>query len=416
MRSFLNRSVDRNVENIPEFISNSDLIEAYWNLEADKVPKKILKRITPVNDKSDHKLREVECTALIALCYGKDVRRLSRLSVGFTSRFQIWNLIHLGLDIDTDIIGDLPDMEISDNNFGDWYPVIYYELEDLRKLCTIQHIMLEGMESKPELELLLVDSYDNHNFYPGKHPSNNETHTLLGGTSIESLASDLLSCGCISKPETFRCVAVDEIDKCWETFGDLVNPLVPSEMLSKESVTKLQKLTDKSGTNNPLTHRIEKIKLYKSRGYQRIEDLKRKYNKAPDLEVCFLKLLDIAFYMRNWKGDVHPTPISRKGDADEGEQLYNVASHLPILYGNSCYITIKDLPLIIYKDGKYRISMDKSEGTTIEERLRIVDEGKHVQSCLHLSSNWIICSAYYYLTMLEHKPPFDPNDLVILKE
>ena len=393
VKELFNKGIERDV---PAYITNDQLTDVYWKLEADKTSTNILKRLTP-ND-------EVECTALLSLCYGIDVRQLPS---EYESRLQIFQYIQ----VDNSIIASLPMMTVCNANCYHWFPVVYYKLFQLRTLCDLQGINIDGMETKTDLELLLITNFNEYNFYPGKHPDSKEKYTLLSGADIHDDGKLLLSYGKLNDPSTLRCMYIDEIDAAWNEYGDSVNPLYPSDMASPESVSKLQQLT-----NNAFTERIKQIKLLKSKGYQLIEELKRQYNKSSHMEVCLYKLLKLAFYMRNWKGDSYPYPVKQRGDAEEGDQLYNVASHTSVLHADAYYSTVSGLPLIIYKDGKYRVSMDRSEGLTIEDRLRIVDEGKDIRSCLHLSSNWLICSAYYYLTMLEHKQPFDPNDLVILKE
>ena len=75
----------------------------------------------------------------------------------------------------------------------------------------------------------------------------------------------------------------------------------------------------------------------------------------------------------------------------------------------------KQLPLMFYnyRNGDLVASTDEGEGLTIFDRINIVKGGENmsINSCIRMSSNRFVASAYYYMTMLNIPVHFDIADM-----
>jgi hypothetical protein len=79
---------------------------------------------------------------------------------------------------------------------------------------------------------------------------------------------------------------------------------------------------------------------------------------------------------------------------------------------------LNSLPLMKFcnsgNEKSFIITPDIEDGTSIFERLKFVSEGdKYMnnKSCIRLSSNILLMSAYYYLVSLDQNEPFDITKL-----
>ena len=60
------------------------------------------------------------------------------------------------------------------------------------------------------------------------------------------------------------------------------------------------------------------------------------------------------------------------------------------------------------------VTPDKDDGSSILDRLRIVSEGdkhKNMKSCIRVSSNILLVTAYFYICSLGLPKPYNLNDL-----
>lgn len=77
--------------------------------------------------------------------------------------------------------------------------------------------------------------------------------------------------------------------------------------------------------------------------------------------------------------------------------------------------TVKNLPLIIYNylNNRFTQSNSSDEGLTIYDRINIVKEGEDgsIQSCIRMTSNKFVSSAYYYMRLLSLYVPFHISDV-----
>ncbi len=375
-------------------ISNEKLRKTYERLSIESLPREILRSVS-VKD-------EVEAAVLLGVCAGIDVRKTNE------DRIAIWELYR-----ETDVIlGSYERMVITDTNYTDWLSPQFYTNEQLVKLAKVQGVEIDGFEDRSELLVLVEDSFTYPNFYPGMCKDGKQNKLLISDIDVSEMDKDdiLMSYGVLNNPETFRYVTVNEVKECWESTRDFNDPLQPKKLLSHRSFTKVQRLAC-----GRLDGVVENIQFRKLQGYQSIEELTRKYTGNVSVIECLNKLIEAAFYMRNWIGPPIDVPLKEIGTASEMHTDVSVNTCIMNLREMDAYVLIKDLPLIIYKESKYKTSQDGDEGLTIDQRLAIIMDTESTRACLHLTSNWLLCSSHYYLIALGSNEPFDINELVLLR-
>ena len=119
--------------------------------------------------------------------------------------------------------------------------------------------------------------------------------------------------------------------------------------------------------------------------------------------------------MRGWLGEgpypVESAPVDNQAEVDVyvSNQIY--------IFEDRCQKlgTIGDhilkLPLLRYRrgHGQYVRATSFYDGFTIQDRINIVKHGDILDnpaSCIRLSSNWLLSSAYRYLYVLGHRLDF----------
>lgn len=174
-----------------------------------------------------------------------------------------------------------------------------------------------------------------------------------------------------------------------------------------------------------LKEAIKKVETYMSNFDRRLQRLRQWYQdlKPDQKEVTadYLKLiLETGLYMRGWAGRPEPYPIELVPYKNKeitcilaSEALARLDEFTELEAEQTCK-TIHDLPLIIYKDGRWLISERLEEGLTIAGRLIIVkvgERGNNMNSCIRDTSNWLVSSAARYMTTLGIEPGFDVTKL-----
>jgi len=179
-------------------------------------------------------------------------------------------------------------------------------------------------------------------------------------------------------------------------------------------ITELEVLQDKYG------NKIKKfLKFFKS-----LETVDKS-----NVQICFQKLMNMAMYMRSWTGEgpypLQITPALPENVVEENvqksiNQFIDACNKLEHIV-DSRDVTLKErllnLPLIYYRNSTFQLSSSQSEGLTIVQRLDIVRQGSQAAptvSCIRLTSNWFVATAYHYLQITGILPPFQITQLKLL--
>jgi hypothetical protein len=215
------------------------------------------------------------------------------------------------------------------------------------------------------------------------------------------------------------------------------NGLFPDRVINKLIIlcTSPQKPTEPDDLYEErqlLSEEIERVKIYIKTNQEQVDQIVRKYrsyspHEQETVKELFKTLLDLGMYMRGWSGkgkyplsseeashtsDEYPDILIRVTDNIVGldnkiETVNNDLEGLGDLF--------KSLPLIHYNGHSNELypSTDIEEGLTIYERINIVKGGENgsIQSCIRMSSNKFVASAYYYMKLLGMELPFVISDM-----
>lgn len=145
-----------------------------------------------------------------------------------------------------------------------------------------------------------------------------------------------------------------------------------------------------------------------------------------DIKNYLYHIMELAFYMRGWKvGNNKDLPLTSEQtqtyshELEKIEKLY-IEKYLEIdKYYNGLSEEIKNIVKTIYLMKRVEIddetkivrSTSSNMGLTIMERLVIVMKGEEENSCIRLSSNYLLYSVWYYISSIYNEIPFDLKSL-----
>jgi hypothetical protein len=141
------------------------------------------------------------------------------------------------------------------------------------------------------------------------------------------------------------------------------------------------------------------------------------------------KLLEAGMCMRGWKvsspdypliskDTVTPVGMQHQVDVEVNASLHSFSDCVDKL-NVALARRIKNLTLVCIQDSpgkvlEFKQSSEPKNGLTIWDRYNIVikgEESDNMSSCIRLTSNWFVSSAYYYLVALGLERPFDITQL-----
>lgn len=148
-----------------------------------------------------------------------------------------------------------------------------------------------------------------------------------------------------------------------------------------------------------------------------VEVVEAHENKSDVISVLGM-LLDVGMYMRTWKGPPEPYPLDSRNERDQDKIFELVNFAMAKFMDNNDRLSedvgILKLPLYVFERGNFVASTQGFEGLTIQDRINKVCKGEstpEMSSCIRMSSNWLIGSAYYYLQLLGCRPNFNIEDM-----
>jgi len=215
-----------------------------------------------------------------------------------------------------------------------------------------------------------------------------------------------------------------------------------NEMFEDEEVDKLFILTMKDQREGESTEMfrqrielgetIERIRLLTQTTQEQIQNFIDVYeNLEKDdktrVDSVLLGILYSGMYMRGWKGEHESFPLSSESTIFGPDEQVNVDHRVTqsLIELDELFDSINDLdglgdymkklPLIVYDmyNHIFYESTDESEGISIDDRIYIIRGGEDstVQSCIRLSSNRFLATAYYYMKLIGMKTYFDISEM-----
>ncbi|SNW62728.1 Hypothetical protein ORPV_824 [Orpheovirus IHUMI-LCC2] len=306
----------------------------------------------------------------------------------------------------------------------------FYLQNDLNDMCLMEGFTREQILENNAYEILYLCRLT-ETFYPLKpHHRTNSDCTICGEPIDYNMKDNFVLYGVYGQkltPYTYSDVKLALDTRLDFSFDEEHN--IPDYAIRK-LVLMCNKKTDNEEINNDKDALLQSINMI----YRAQRDSHEAYNlfaqrylnmKAIQQSKCqeaLLQLLHTGMYMRGWDGKGR-YPLSSL-------DCYNINSkeveRLTLESMNKLDIFLRswkgrqmiyNLPLIKYnKDSKeYKFSNSKDKGLTILERLNIIKQGQdgtsNINSCIRMSSNWLIASAYRALNCIGIPLGFNIEDL-----
>lgn len=316
--------------------------------------------------------------------------------------------------------------------FGTYFnreiPLKYYNAEILNKFYVI-----EGIERNPQT---LIERSIYNTFHHLIQPEIKETETSFLKDSIDEVSPiELISYGVLSCSYTeyhtnkMKIYTLEELTAMFTAQKNFIDPIT-GDQFSTDAITKLSNICMGLASNNKISintkqkanqlrNAIEMVNIRQRGLNDKIKKWAEDAENNKEVVNTLIKLLEAGMYLRAWKGPPHPYPITR-AEVDSQQRVERDATIAFIKFNEynsklNNTLRIDTLPLVKYFKGHFVESDSAYEGYTIGDRIEIVNRGESVRemsSCIRLSSNYIIASAYRYLQILGHQPNFSIQTMI----
>ena len=317
--------------------------------------------------------------------------------------------------------------------FNPLFPPQFYD--NNRMICMVQNEGYTNVEiaNNDPYELLQL-AYVGETFYQGERPNMKSNMTSVALDDISDIPYGQLLCfGQLDSP--LKPISMNEIIELFNTNQNFSTPFDACNVFSDIAINKLKLIAQSPyGPNtsialseetvavrNQLFEAINSIEMLTRSNDEPTRQLAFSYRNAdPDTKQAIrntlTQLLYVGMYMRGWMGtDEYPVIKATVPPERESQVAINVTKSMAE-YESSCRslgkigTLINNLPLVLYRDKQYHVSVSSSHGYTVGERINIVKQGdrtENVASCIRLSSNWICSSAHKYIMAVGLPAPFD---------
>ena len=332
-----------------------------------------------------------------------------------------------------------------------WYDIRYLWEPKLKHIYTIENLINfiknEGYTNIDNIsyEEKLFQIRCIPTFYFGKYPTCKDTLTLIYYESIKDIESELLLSYGILETNKFIVFTVQELTDYFTKSKTFINPCDNKEIFSDISIQKLHNICVEISNNilylntnikfhyDKLFNAIEIVKLFNSTIIAQGKQLRNYYISSKEMiksniDLLFIKLLHIGYYMRGWKINNEDLPINTyKTTYDKSKQhIVELNTTTAILDFENLLLEFKNIDLLFYNlfnqlpilcvqhnssSLTFKSSSNPDMGLTIIDRINIAKDGESEYSCIRMTSNWLLASAYYYIKLCDKKEPFDIKDL-----
>lgn len=453
-----------NVENFLHFYKGKNIIyiENLYNspkknkkfLQNNRIKKKILDysqcalkiKILPDIDNYGVKT-DVEAIVITALKYGLDISICKEPLVEYEN---IKNCSQFSpyFPIDKNLAYRLNYSNYSDNllnpylakNFNPLLPIELYNNAILNKFSFFERVEINQLSKVYSVDTFIhgkqIGIKNRENTFLENLSEQNYHSVIVYGnryTFFERLSENNFFEGVNENFNIFIGYTYGELLETFRKCQRFLNPYTNTnfsdrDIIKLEILAKIEKYPNELeyDIRKKLYREIQRIKLYQSIRNGKIQkfiEMDSNYNINEEKNKMLLWLLDLGMLMRNWSGQGE-YPLKGHKPVDENTVFTRVTESLAKLdhifsereyereYVNLWKIFL-DLPLILYNkiSGEFYISTDKEEGLTILDRINIVKGDKNLNSCIRVTSNRFISSAYYYMRLLDIDIPFHIKDI-----
>jgi hypothetical protein len=325
-----------------------------------------------------------------------------------------------------------------------WTPILHklYNSNEIEDFLLREGYTYAQIENNNHYELLQMSRIE-PNFYTGNHPDCKEETTPFSLEDIKDIDSHLiLSYGIAGPDGKINLYSVEELTDLFNNRKSFQDPQNSSTSFAKIAIEKLKYICRQmtsSNYQNEIKSQFDQLlaSIIAIENTAKFDNpvaiqLREKYlalnnEEKEKVESCFLKLLHASMYMRGWKiPGVNMYPL-RSSDTHYSRNLYQdmverqtaESIHEFKECTNQLHISIRDtimyLPLMNFRsaingDIEFYASTNSEVGMTIWDKIQIVslgDDSDNINSCIRMSSNWLLATAYFYMMAL--RKPFTFN-------
>lgn len=316
--------------------------------------------------------------------------------------------------------------------FNPLFPPQFYGAECLESLASENGLLTIPGNAYQQLQ----ENYLLDNFHSGEMPNISSRTTCIELLELEEIEpGELLAYGPASGPLVI--LSMRELSNLFRANRSFATPFREQGMFSVPAINKLRNIassllgpspgTGLSGEvlaqRQELLEAIRRVEIFTRRGDEGSRTLLTWYEGASNTEKQNLlgvlqKVLHAGMYMRGWRGEGAPYPLSKTGSTPEyqiqmGILITDLLGKLQEDWRTPAGRIIANLPLVCFRNGDYRFCT-KENSLTIGERIALVAVGENsreVDSCIRISSNWLCASAHKYLGVVGASVPFPIGEL-----
>jgi len=316
--------------------------------------------------------------------------------------------------------------------FNPYMPENIYNKEMLKNLVKYEGTTEEDIfiSNLTNYEYLKNASFKT-NIYHGIQINLESVETIIYHDEISKIKdmSRVVCIGTINKlfPTTYY-----ELAQYWDNGHECLNP-INGEVISRSIINKIYAIRRYSSefnlsinAKNELNELIDVIRNNEAIKMSRYDLLNTFYDDYMKLDdgkknlviLCLRQIFNMAMTMRGWDGKnsypIEDAPVKEQTEIDIS--VSNEQYKLNQLCEQLCddKDIILNLPLVIYRNGSFLPAAHVDIGITLADKLKIIAEGKGVNSCIRMCSNWLASSVYKYMIILRMDEPFDINKLKII--
>lgn len=306
-----------------------------------------------------------------------------------------------------------------------------YTHQDLMNLVKYEGLSILDIQSREDACQRLFNCQTKKTFYQGVIPYTQKTETFVYQDPIAETNKELLVSYGILTTNKFIILTIQEIIDHFKHYDFPVDFETHAEVISDEALDKLELICDRNPWMDEYADLRQiisgmrlAIKIKKESEVDFVNFYKTNEFQQQYFDKFISEMLELAMYMRGWNGiDEFPlkSEVCNKFALDDIRIAENVtkkyASILELVKNMSEDLkdVIYKLPLVKFNDKEksFYISIQKDEGLTLMERIKIVVD-KHeenIYSCIRMSSNHIASSAYYYRLLTKKEKLFQISEM-----
>lgn len=259
--------------------------------------------------------------------------------------------------------------------------------------------------------------YLSESFYPGHMIGTKNVDSPIDYDTINELTSSDVVCYGIRSENSFIAFKYSELVQSFTRYiryinpnGGIFNDFAMKKLFHIMPSKYAKDMTDIKNRISSIDGKFDSFKLF-------FDSLKNA-DKSRVVEMLDI-LIKAGMAMRGWMGH-GPYPLSNVPMQTEHD-LINIEQRVILYIGNfqDLYIKMNDdikmyidtLPLVKFGElGRYETTVNDEAGKTLRERLIIITTGdvsQNINSCIRMSSNYIVGTCYRALELVGQKPQFN---------